>query len=220
MKTCAGRTRHHAQRTYPALNRALERIARATKSGLLVREIAGSKTVVYEPVYREYLEQGGSNEMLFANALSQPFAMTSADLLAQKEALARRWAAHSALVATAECNQRYNKIIELLELHFRSQFNEATEGEDTTAPNRDTVLKLFRECLKHITESDLNDLYAVCLKLVCRARFYTTDAERILTGMELARARNPSLSPREAATASIVDYIAWWVAAQMRLASC
>lgn len=203
-----------------ALTRALDRMERALKGGLLVREIAGSKTVVYEPVYRDYLEKGGSNEMLFANALSTPFMMSTADLLERKEALTSRWAAHSALVSTAESNQRYNKIVELLELHFRSQLNEATEGEDTTAQNRDTVLKLFRECLKHVTESDLNDLYAVCLKLVCRARFYTTDAERILTGMELARARNPSLTPREAATASIVDYIAWWVASQMRLASC
>ncbi|MBB5409296.1 hypothetical protein HDG34_003237 [Paraburkholderia sp. HC6.4b] len=203
-----------------ALTRALERIERALKNGLLVREIAGSKTVVYEPVYRDYLEKGGSNEMLFANALSRPFMMSTTDLLEHKNALASRWATHSALISTAESNQRYNKVIELLELHFRSQLNEATEGEDTTAQNRDTVLKLFRDCLKHVTESDLNDLYAVCLKLVCRARFYTTDAERILTGMELARARNPSLSPREAATASIVDYIAWWVATQMRLASC
>lgn len=119
-----------------------------------------------------------------------------------------------------ENRQKMHEKDEYPELHFRSMLNEAAEVEDSTAQNRETVLKLFRDCLKRVTESDLNDLHAVCMMLVWRARFYTTDAERIFTGMELAKARNPAISPREAATASMVDYIAWWVATQMRLASC
>jgi hypothetical protein len=203
-----------------ALCRALDKIERAMKTGQLVRDVIGAKTVVYEPVYRKFLEAGGSNEILFANSLSVPFVTSLDAMMAQKDALTKRWNAHVALTKTAESNKRFNKIKELLELHFRSQLAEVTEGEDATAQNREIILKLFKEQLKLVRDSDLDDLHALCLTLVCRSRFYKTDAERILLGIEQAKKENPTISVREAAAASVVSYIAYWVSTQFKVVDC
>jgi hypothetical protein len=200
-----------------ALCRALDKIERSSKSGQLVRDVVGTKTVVYEPVYRRFLEEGGTNEMLFANALALPFATSIEAIMAQREQLAKRWNTHASITRTAESNKRFNVTKDLLDLHFRAQLSEVTDGDEATANNRETVLRLFKECLAKLRESDLNDLYNACLFLVCRARFFKTDAERILVGIEQAKRENPDMSVREAAAASIINYVAYWVGTQLKV---
>ncbi|WP_144106709.1 hypothetical protein [Paraburkholderia sp. BCC1886] len=199
------------------LCRALDKVERSVRSGILVRDIVGAKTVVYEPVYRQFLEAGGTNEMLFANALTMPLATSLDAILAKKDQLATRWNTHTGITKTAEANKRFNKAKELLNHHFRAQLSDHIDGADGFDHNRDLIVKLFNEQLALVTLGDLDDLYNLCLKLVCRSRYFQTDAERILGGIDRAKRENPTLSVREAATVSIVDYIAFWVASMLRI---
>jgi hypothetical protein len=201
------------------LSRALDKIERSIKNGILVRDvIGGTKTVVYDPLYRKFLESGGTNEMLFANALrGKSFLVSLSDLTNEKQALGEKWALHAGLVKTAEANKRFNKTKDFIELHFNSQLQELAANEDGLENNLATVRRLFENVLAGIRSTDVDDLWTLCLKVVCRARFWKTDAEQILLGMEQAKRENPSLSVREAATISTINYVADWVAGMMRV---
>lgn len=203
-----------------ALSRALERIQRSMKNGILVREIIGSKTVVYEPLYRKFLEDGGSNEILFANALGgQGFHTSMKDLLENKSKLAERWNFHAAAVRTEESNQRFVKTKDLIRLHFYSQLAELGGTEEGTEGNIASVKSLFDVVMRDVRDSDLDNLHDLCMKVVCRARFYKTDAEVILAGISQAMKENPQLTPREAASLSAINYVATWGARMMKLVS-
>lgn len=201
-----------------ALSRALDRIERSIKNGVLVREVVGTKTIVYEPLYRKFLEEGGSNEVLFANAIGgQKFFTTLKDLLANKTQLAERWNFHAALVRTEEANQKFVRTKDFLRLHFFAQLAEIAHTDEGTESNIAEVKKLFDVVMRDVKDVDLEDLHNLCMKLVCRARFYKTDAEVILTGITNAMKDNPQITPREAATISAINYVAVWVARQMKL---
>ncbi len=202
-----------------ALARALDKIDRALKSGIMVRDvIEHRKTVVYEPLYRKFLEEGGSNEMLFANAMGgKSFFVAMKDILANKVQLQDRWNLHAGLVKTAEANKRFNKTKDFLQLHFNAQLAEIAATEEGVANNIANVRRLFNVVMSDVRSADIDDLYTLCLKVVCRARFYRTDAEKILLGMQQAALDNPQLSVREAATLSAINYTADWVAGMMRV---
>jgi hypothetical protein len=204
-----------------ALSRALDRIDRAMKAGILVRDVVkGTKTVVYEPLYRKFLEEGGTNEVLFANALGGGSYLTSAgDLVEKKAELLERWNLHAGLVKTAEANKRFNKTKDFIELHFNAQLAEIAGSDEGTAGNIEAVRRLFDGVMAGIRTTDLDDLYTLCLKIVCRARFFKTDAEKILLGIEQAKRDNPNLSVREAATISSINYVADWLVGMLRLVS-
>jgi hypothetical protein len=202
-----------------SLSRALDKIDRAMKNGVMVREVINGKTVVYEPLYRKFIEAGGTNEMLFANSMAGSYAVALPDLIAGKNNLAERWAMHAALVKTAESNQRFNKTKSFIELHFNSQLAEIAGTEEATQHNIEGVRRLFEGVMAGVRDSDMENLYALCLKVVCRARFYRSDAELILTGIEAAKRENPQLSVREAATISSISYVAAWGARMMKLVS-
>jgi hypothetical protein len=202
-----------------ALCRAIDRIERSIKNGVLVRDVVdGVKSVVYEPLYRKFLEEGGSNEILFGNALTgRGYLVTMKDLLANKGEFAERWNLHVGLTRTAESNKRFNKTKDFIELHFNAQLAEIAATEEGTANNIQHVRQLFEEVMRTVKSSDLDDLYTLCLKVVCRARYYKTDAERILLGIEQAKRDNPNLSVREAAMLSALNYTADWVSSMMRV---
>lgn len=201
-----------------SLARALDKIERSMKNGVLVREIVGTKTIVYEPLYRKFLEEGGSNEVLFANAIGgAKFHTTLKDLIANKAQLAERWNFHAALVRTEEANQRFVKTKEFIRLHFFAQLAEIAHTTEGAESNIAQVKNLFDVVMRDVRDSDLDDLHNLCMKIVCRARFYKTDAEMILTGISNAMKDNPQISPREAATISAINYVAVWVARQMQL---
>ncbi len=73
-------------------------------------------------------------------------------------------------------------------------------------------MRQFRALLDKVGMRDLEDLYHLCLDLICQVRYSDTHAYRFLSKMaEIANA-NPSLNPREAGTAATIWYITSWAA--------
>lgn len=199
------------------LARGFDELALIRSGKMLVRKIEGSTTTVNESVYREWLEQGGDNDALFGNVLDAP-SVTTVDLINEKaEKLRARWRQHAALTATVESVRNFNRTREILQRHFNDMMREITEGEEATEGNREMVIKLFGEQLSLVREDDLKDLWGLCLRLVCRSRFYRTEAERILSGIERIKKDNPTIDVREAAAVSMIEYIGYWVSTQFRV---
>lgn len=193
----------------------LSKMERTEKTALLVLSYTDNTVTVDGPNYKRFIEAGGSNEVLFGSLVKGPMLTSNLALLEKAAELKAVWDHHCSLVQSVERNRRYNRIKEFLAMHFQLQLKEITQEELGTIGNIDKVLNKFNEMLQYVTESELVDLYALCLKLVCYARFPNSGAERILTGIENAKKANPEIEIREAAAIAILEYIADWVATQM-----
>lgn len=200
------------------LGQAVERYKNNVKNGLLVKAIDSRCTVVYGDVFRAWIEQGGSIEVLYGNMLKAPGLVTVAQLNEQADALKLAWDQHSALVESVESTRKFQRTKEYFTAHFRAQLSE--DSDETTRQAEHEIFKRFEDVLLDLTEKDLLDPYDCALKLVCRSRFCTTSAEDILRGVQLAKKENPNLDMREAATVATIRYIATWVASMFKVSGC
>lgn len=198
------------------LCRALDDLNFAAKNKILIRSTTATVTVVNADVYREWIENGGDNEILFGNLLRAPLATTVATINEKADQLKAAWKQHAIMIATIENNKRFARTKDILDRHFQKQLAD-TENADITVANRMNILSTFREQLEMVRSDELDDLWSLCLRLVCRSRFPTTSAERILEGIERIHKQNPELDVREAAAASVIEYIAYWVSTQFKI---
>lgn len=197
--------------------RVLADLEKIQKNKVLIRSIEnGRTTIVNNSVYRAWIENGGDNEVLFGNAMSRTPTTLLDSIVAQASELKGAWQRHATLVAVTESNNRFARTKEVLARHFDAQLR-ATEGQEATQGNRETVSRLFNDMLADIRADEIDDLWKLGLKLVCRARFHRTEAERILSGMERIKKQHPEVDVREAAAASIIEYIAYWVGTQFKV---
>ena len=84
------------------------------------------------------------------------------------------------------------------------------------------VMKNLEKGLSKIKISVLDDgfeIYKVARKLVCKARFFFTSANRILGDIEEYSRSNDKIDPQEAALMATIDYVADYVAEQLTLTS-
>lgn len=198
------------------LVRALAKLDSDVAGGLMVRSSSDTTIVVDEMLYRDWLEKGGDNDVLFGNTLGTRTFYSVGNLTANAEKLKADWMRHSALVTMAESGRKTTRFKQVMLSVFTEQIsrpvgNEATEVKVT----RQQMLDVFNEELNRFTEADLSKPYDFALRLVCRSRFPYTDAERILGGIDKVVKQNPNMNVSEAATISIIDYIAYWISTQI-----
>lgn len=199
-----------------ALCRFVDQIDRNRKNGILVVGLSRLKITVDAEVYREWIEKGGENEVLFGNALrSMPFTAVS-DIDAQAAEMKAAWERHAALEDTVRRNRQFDRTRELFFHHFRAQLAEATEDAQADLGNSELVLERFRQGLAAVREDDLDCLYTLATKLVCEARFPEKAALQILMGIDRNVKQNPHLDVREAATLAITEYVCEWIAEQFK----
>lgn len=199
------------------LSLAFDELNKIDKIQQLVKSTTKNTTVVNESVYRKWIEAGGENEVLFGNLLELPSAITVPEINDRADKLKASWNRHAALIATVERNRLFARTKEILSYQFQKQMREVPDGEEATIGNRETVVKMFNEQLDRVREDELNDIWTVCLKLVCRSRFCRTEAERILLGIERIKKENPTINIREAAAVSVIEYISYWLSTQMQV---
>jgi hypothetical protein len=196
------------------LCRELDAIDQAERSGALVVKYTNNNVVVNAQLYRKWIDEGGENEVLFGNLLqANPYVML-ADIEENAQQLKRAWANHSALVATVEQNKRFARTKEALASVFRQQMRDMDDAERANIDVEKAITR-FDVLLDDVVESDMECLFTLALRLVCRSRFIKSEAERILSGIERVKKKNPQLDVREAAAISTIEYVAWWVSTQV-----
>ena len=81
--------------------------------------------------------------------------------------------------------------------------------------NGNLLLVCPRDTLEE--EPSINDLPKVVTRLVCRSRFYKTNAETFLTMLNNIINDNPELPIFEASTVATINYISEWILTQVEL---
>ena len=71
------------------------------------------------------------------------------------------------------------------------------------------------EVIETITNDDVGNIHEACLKVLCRARYEYTDAEKFLKAMNEAAKANPNIDAREAALPALIELVTGYVIAQI-----
>ena len=206
------------------LIRFLKTLDADRKNGRLVRSIerdltafAATDIVVDKVLYDAWLTEGGSNEILFGNALNSPASYIIENINERAAEYQGAWNKFANATMLAERNSKEVKTREILLRHWKNMMNDEDEHDPETLANRQTIVSRFQKILDEMSASDFDDLYSVALKLVCRSRYPASGAEELLTGLERAKCTNPNLSTREAASLSALEFICSWIATQVEV---
>lgn len=200
-----------------ALCRFVDQLDRNRKNGVLVTGLNRLKTTVDAEVYRGWIEKGGENEVLFGNSLRQMPFTALVDIDAAAAQLKADWERHAAFEDVVRRNKQFDHVRELLFVHFRAQLAEGVEDGEADLGNSEQVLACFRTELSAVCEDDLECLYTLALRLVCKARFPEKASFDILSGIDRNVRQNPQLDVREAATLAIAEYVCEWLSAQFKI---
>lgn len=203
-------------------NAAGQRLCRALKEAqdvvghdILVRMVNGSVTTVNAEVYKKFIEAGGTNEMLFGNSLQTSPVFTGIAVREQATQLLAAWSHYEIAAKADEASKVFTITREALLAAFEHQVGQLEDTDPSLATGKPAVLGKFKELLRDVGPLELQNLYAVALRLVCKSRFAHTDAFDLLTMMEEASLANPNIAPREAANAAVQQYVNRYLIAQM-----
>ena len=82
----------------------------------------------------------------------------------------------------------------------------------------DKAQTIFNREVDNIRMFDMEDIYGIATKLICKSRFFYTDAESILTDINEAKKINPNIRDvREASLIATIHYVVDYIADQMTL---
>lgn len=185
------------------------------KQGRMITDSNDRQAWVHADLYRKWINEGGSNEILFGNLLNKPVLVTVANITERATDLLAAWQKHSVYVTSLEANRRFERTKTFLGMHFHKQLGE--EQNEANYGNATQVYDRFQELLDNVREGELECLDSVCLRLVCKSRFPHTAAFDILDGINTAMKQNAELDAREAAAISMAKYIGRWVASLFRV---
>lgn len=196
--------------------------ANITNSTLVDNFSVNRKTItVNGAIYREWLKLGGSNEQLFGLLISNSNIFSSILINENSKKYLSNWHEYEQYSNTLSSNQQFLRYKEILTFCFADGLKEQSKAEEdmviATPGIKENIIKYFLKELESITTKDLQDINEVCLRLVCRARFFYTDAEKILRGINEAVRVNPNIDIRQAALLSTIEYVADFISDQFEL---
>jgi len=198
------------------LNQRINNAERGEKAGNLVLSSYNRKIVVNQSVYVKWLQSGGSNEVLFGNALKSSPALTVKDIDADAESSKAAWSRYAAMNALNFNNRMFTKYKEAAAAEFCRLMADSTHSE-MPLNDREIILRRFNTALEQSRIEETRNLFAWSLRLLGTSWFYDTDAYRILKSISDVREANPDLDVREAAAIAAIDYITYWVSGQLLL---
>lgn len=196
-----------------ALAREINRLDGIGKTGRLVLRATEKQVWVDSKVYDAWLAGTGRIEVLYGNILQGSKLVTIAEIDEAATSLLEAWNKHAQLTKITDDGVRFTRALNFMTAHFRIQLGSMTE-EEKARTNAETVMRLYAEELRKVSTRDLECLYALCLRMVCRTRFYYTDAETLLANADTITKRDPTVTPDEAMGMSSIQYIINWVAEQ------
>ncbi len=181
------------------------------EDGVLILASVYPKVYVNGAVYRKFLMEGGSTDIILGRVLSKGTECTLKGLASKAKEYESAWRAYETQLLLDSDNIRHTETIRVLRLSFPEFLYKL---DDSIAPEhtRARVINLFEKTLGELTPEMTKSIYEVSLKLLCDSLFGHTDAYSILRGVSLAHKANPKATPAECASVSVQEYLGSWIA--------
>lgn len=197
--------------------------ARANNNSLIVGLSKNNQVVsVSGKVYRDYIATGGKNEIIFGAITLGEIPYNVGALLEYSEKYQKAWDNYASINKSILRNKAFDSFKEICEYVLISQLNELAEFEsEQLEKNPDfmvVVSNSYKEQIKLLTMTSLDDVYQTVMMLVTTGRFPYTDSYRFLNSMNQAAKADPDIDPREAATLAVCEYVCDHLSDQMRVA--
>lgn len=203
---------------------SLQKLSMMQTAKTLVVDISPEKKscTVFGEVYRPWLASGGSPETLFGLIVSRNKLFSQALIDNNKVELDAAWKTYCVYQGATEANTRFARFKDILGLKFRELMASLSEEElafaNANGTYYDNVNKYLQEELDALKMDAMQDLHKTALQIVCRSRFFYTDAEKILSDIHQAAIVNPNIRDvREAALVATIQYVVDYIADQMYL---
>lgn len=159
-------------------------------------------------VYDSWIRDGGTPEVLIGAVFAGDERGYRA-LLDKAEYFAKTWQRNRSLLETQVSFQRYGNMVSGLRAALTQQINALPD--DLVVVDRAIMHDALRKHIGYVQQADLECLWNVARRLVCRVMFPHTDVETVLRAIDKAAAEHPELEVREAALLATVDYVSTWV---------
>ena len=211
------------------LHHGYEDYARNSRNKRLIERFDSTSVSVNGNVYRQWIEDGGKDAVIFGSLLSPRPAVYVPEINEGKTAFITGWEKHNLLLTTAERNKRGVRYREILKgrlmgvvgANLQECFAHLRPGipADTSMPEWQQFVKNADTFVNAVNDSDFNNLWMLCMHAVCRCAFYYTAAEAILGGVERAVEANPDIEVREAALLATAEYVVDYICDQIAVVS-
>ena len=165
--------------------------------------------VVNADVYTDWLNDGGTPEVLMGSAVSQQVRSYS-ELLEQKDRFIQEWQQKERVLGTTQRLDRFNNAVDGLRFAIARQINEL-DDEQLLVP-RHLLHERLEENLTKLYGHFYERMYEYARRLVCDILFPHTDALQILCAIDHVLEDYPDLEIREAALLATIEIVSEWVA--------
>lgn len=203
-----------------AVARLLKRREFDRKSKLLIQpggyDPIKGQVITNGDVYNDWLEAGGSPEILFG-ALCTDQETGYQTLLTRKEQYVKAWITQERVLATSLRLARHTHTVEALRAAMIAQIASLDAGLRVVEGREYT--KRMHARLSALDSNFTDDLYGTVRKLVCYVLFPHTDALRVLEAIDRAAAANPGIDIREAGYLALIELVAGWVGQLLQVES-
>lgn len=169
--------------------------------------VEGNTTQVRGDLYNEYLAQGGDVDVIYGNGLREKPYIKVDELRENADALRSDWHRHVAI-----CRQTEERNVEVVTRRlFQSAIIDiiaSLEGEDKS--KAEVISRIWSQELEAMSNKEMNNVFDVATRLICRALFPHTDAEILINLINEVSEKNPDISPRDAVLVATINYIVKW----------
>lgn len=174
--------------------------------------------VVCAPVYKEWLQKGGSAEVVLGSLLGNERSYTANEFANNAEKHLKAWNSYCTFHNSAADSRRASLLRSLWLSAFASDIGDIQGFEQpyrqANPTHAEKCIEQARVFLDTQGLAAMDDGHAVALHLVAKIRFAYTPAYDILRDIDQVLAANPDVDVREAALVAAAKYVARYLVSQ------
>lgn len=193
-----------------------ERLVMVSDSKRYIAKVNGA-------VYRPWLQNGGSPEVILGHVISGDTQSSKSIIDIKSKDYLNAWNSYCTFYNVEQANKTIDFFKQFLVGQFALQLKEVSEAEQayiTKTPNYySTVNQLATEYIDGLKTNDMKEVYTIALTLVAKIRFGYTSAYNILNDINEAAKANPNVDVREAALLAVINYVTDYFANQISVVS-
>lgn len=215
------------------LNYQVSTYINLTELGWIIRnwDSETSSVTVDGALYDAWIEEGGSNGLLFAAVMQRDVPRTAFALGERQVELTSAWHRYLAMTRSAMESNRFMRMKEIVAYrlpHVVRDHSGLIYASMAPVENGQAVAyeglaahqefhRRLREIVPNMRTKDFEDIWMMALDLVCDTVFHFTDAKKILLQRKKAIDMNPDITPAEAEFLARIEYITEYALDQVAL---
>lgn len=193
------------------------------KNGFLFKTYSDSIVVVNKPVYQAYLENGGSDAVVFGGVLLDRLPLTTGELNEKAAQCLEVWERQNRMIAATQLNNRFVNLKRLMNQHVLELLQEKSvqyfEILNDVGPIVDScahpaVAAIIRDVTDYIDALqpfEMECLWKLSLNVIAKHVFGFTSAYEILEGIDRFCKENQDIDPMEASLLATIEYVTDYV---------